>query len=194
MDKVDERLERLEEGCSGKALDEKIQEIVQNNVTELWEEKVEKEKRELNLIFTNIPESSGEDSAERMKGDMAKIREVIEKICPDIKEDEVKEPTRLGKFNLGSKPRLVRVRVNTIETKKEILKNARKINKDKKEQKEKVYINPDYTVAERKKNKELRETLRQRIENGERDIGIRGGKIVNIQWKSRLIQDDQEHK
>ena len=170
-----------------KALEEKIEEVVEKKVTELWEEKVEKEKRELNLIFTNIPESSGEDREERAKEDLSKLKKTVGQICPEIKE-EINDPMRLGQFNIGSKPRLVRVTVTSMEAKKEILKNARKLNQGVMDPKEKVYINPDYTFAERQKNKELREELKQRMEKGEREIGIRGGKLYTYSGSPGLAR------
>ena len=55
-----------------------------------------------------------------------------------------------------------------------------------------MYINPDYTPAEREKNKTLRKELKDRIEGGERNIGIRNGKIVAVKWRARPGQANQE--
>lgn len=190
LEQMEERLGRLEEECSGKTLDDKIEKMVESKVTEIWEEKVEREKRELNLIVTNIPESGKEVREERMEEDMTRIKEVVQKICPDQK-DTIKETMRIGKFTVGSKPRLIKVTMKTMEAKKGILRNCRKINQGITDQKEKVYINNDLTPAQRTKNKELREELKARIDNGEQNIGIRGEKIVQVQWKPRLNQGER---
>ena len=59
------------------------------------------------------------------------------------------------------------------------------------DQKYRIYINPDYTPTERQRNKELRDELRQRVDDGETDIGLRGGKIVSVKWSPRPGQGDQ---
>lgn len=106
---VNKRLERLENGCRGKALEEKIENVVEMKTEELWEEKVEKEKREMNLVFTNIPESSGEDGRQKEERGPENgqtnslVKQIVKKICPDV-EEEINEPTRLGQFNLAPDP------------------------------------------------------------------------------------------
>ena len=53
-----QRLEKLEGVQTGKSIDDKIEEAVGKKVTELLDEKNEKEKRKLNLIVVNLPESN----------------------------------------------------------------------------------------------------------------------------------------
>jgi hypothetical protein len=193
FESVDTRLSRLETSCTGEELEKKIEDTVNKKVNALWEEKIEKEKRELNLIITNIPESEKADRDEKQQDDIKAVKNLVQQICPGLEKEPITEPVRLGRVNAGSKPRLLKVKVQSHETKKEILKNARHLNRGK-AQENKIYINPDRTPAERQKDKELRQELKRRIGEGETDIGIRGGKIVAVKWSPGPDQgDDQSH-
>ena len=95
-------------------------------------------------------------------------------------EKELENPTRLGQYKIGTnvKPRLLRVTVRSDETKTSIMKRAHKLNTGVTDKREKIYINHDLTPKEREVEKELRDELRTRRENGEEDLVIRNGKIV----------------
>ena len=193
FESVDTRLCRLESGCSGEALEKKVETIVNQKVTELWDEKVEKEKRELNLIITNLQESDKLDRAEKQKDDKVAVKNIISKICPELEEVELDEdPIRLGRVNIGTKPRLVRIKLKSVDAKKNILSNAYKINTGVREQEKRIYFNPDLTPTERLKNKETRQELKRRIQDGETDIGIRNGRIVKVKWSPRPNLEDQK--
>jgi hypothetical protein len=190
FESVDTRLCRLETSCTGEELEKKIEDTVNKKVTELWEEKVEREKRELNLVITNIPESDKNEREDKQQDDIQAVLNIVQRICPGLEKEPITEPVRLGRVNVGSKPRLLKVKVKSLEVKKEILKNARQLNKGDTAQEKRIYINPDQTPAERQQNKDLRQELKRRIGEGERDIGIRGGKIVNVKWTPRPGQGD----
>ena len=70
------------------------------------------------------------------------------------------------------------------EQKKQILANARKINKPNTVPKDRIYINPDMTPAERDQEKKMRDNLKaelkERQERGEIDLAIRGNRIVHL--------------
>lgn len=185
FESVDTRLSRLENSNSGEALDKKIEDTVSKKVNELWEEKIEREKRELNLVISNIPESDKNEREERQKDDVDAVKSLVQKICPGLEKEQITEPVRLGKVNAGSQPRLLKVKVKSLDIKKEILKNARELNRGVKTQDKKIYINPDQTPTERQKSRELRQELKRRTGEGETDIGIRGGKIVKVRWSQK---------
>ena len=117
FESVDARLGRLESGYTGETLEKKIEEVVVEKVAEIWEEKVEREKRELNLIIANLPESGKTEREDKMKDDIGGVQNLVKKICPDLEGELISEPLRLGKPNAGSRPRLLRVKVSSVETK-----------------------------------------------------------------------------
>ena len=133
-------------------------------------------------MFVNVQESTG-DKEEIMERDLKKVKDMI-KICVPKEAEKIKveDPTRLGALNAGHRPRLLRVKVENEEIKWQILKNASKLNEgmDWSEASRMQYINLDYTAKEREQNKMLREELKRRRQAGERNIKIKGNKIVTF--------------
>ena len=125
---------------------------------------------------------------EKKQDDIERLKDLIKEKNPDLVNEEMLEPTRLGK--IGEKPRLLRIKVKSTDTKLEFVKL--RLNAEDTPPEERVYINPDYTPAEREKNKAMRKELKERIARGERDIGIRNGKIVAVKWRARPGQASQE--
>ena len=191
--KMSERIMKLEETHTGAGLDDRIEKMIEKKLAEALDERVEKEKRKLNLIVVNIPESRETDNVLKKKDEIERVKELFTKICPELEGMEVHDPVRLGEIRLGSKPRVLRVRVDNEEVKRQITKNAYRLNKGVNIEK-KVFVNPDYTFAERKKNKTLRDELKVRIDGGQRDIGIRNGKIVTVKWAPTSDVDAQDKK
>jgi len=186
------KIRNLEASHTGASLDEKIEKMVEEKVSEAMEERVEKEQRKLNLIVVNLPESREKEADAKKNDEILKVKELFRKMCPELEKEEVKDPVRLGREG-GNKPRMLRVRVESEEGKQKILKNMRKLNVGV-EAGKRVFINPDFTPKEREKNKELRAELKQRIDGGEKDIGIRGGKIVQVKWHPRSDLEGQKQQ
>ena len=182
------KIERLENGSDGTNLEDKIEKMLDKKLAEKLEEKSEREDRKNNLIIVNLPESKMTTVEDRKKDDIKQLMDLVKEQNPELESETLEEPVRLGKVG-GTRPRLLRVKVKSQEVKTEFLKvrlNAEGVSQDKR-----VYINPDYTPAERENNKKMREELKNRIKNGEKDIGIRGGKIVTVKWQTRPGQVSQ---
>ena len=142
------------------------------------EEREEREKRQHNIILWNFPESNHTTKTEARADDMKRAQEMIQNIV-ELDEDELTEPLRLGgKRHEDGRPRCLRFRVTNIETKKEILRYARNLNNKDTPQAERIYINPDMTPAEREHHRRLREEIKERTKNGEKDLIIRDKQIV----------------
>ena len=92
--------------------------------------------------------------------------------------------TRLGKK--GDRPRPIRVTVKSINDKKDLIQGAIKANKSlpKDSKNPRIYINPDLTPEERKIQKQLREELKTRRDNGETDLIIRDGAVIKRQGQN----------
>lgn len=182
---ISSRLETLEKQLSEENLEEKIREIVDKQIDDRLEEQMEIEKRKKNLIFVNVKESVRTEIEERQRDDLGKVREILGEVMK-IEEADISNPVRLGKVG-GNKPRYLRVTVVSEEKKWRILKKTKELNKnkDEKERKKWIYINPDYTTKQREENKALREEMRRRKEGGEKDLIIRKGKIVQLDPKER---------
>ena len=75
------------------------------------------------------------------------------------------------------KGNLVKVKLKSKQAKRTALSNAKKLHHD--ELYKEVYLKPDLTYKQRKKEAELRWELRQRKEAEEKNLRIVRGKIVN---------------
>ena len=196
---LDSRLKSLETLYSGSSIEEIIEEKVNKKVNEalaqlqakdsnndeVLEELTERDKRKNNLILVNMIESTEITPEDRRNEDLRKVREIIKKIV-DVKDDEILNPIRLGKLDIGSgrKPRLLKVTIKTQDTKTKILKSAYKINQGINPG-NRIYINHDCTQKEREDFKKLRIEMKEREKRGEKDLVIRGNRIV----KRRLRTD-----
>jgi len=177
MTKLMTRLVQLEEERSHSRLEEKIDETIERKVEEVMDESRERDKRKMNVMFVNVPESEGDTAEERMKGDLAKVTGLVGKIA-EVGKDEFSGMVRLGGKTIGSgsRPRMLRVTVKTEEAKKKLLMNARKLNEGV-EASKRIYINQDRTAREREDFRRLRDELEKRRKE-EPDLVIRGGRIV----------------
>ena len=163
----DENLKRV------KSLEKKI--LLQNEVTE-------KEKRLKNIVLFNIPESLSELPKERIAEDCNKLRDIFAKNNLVLNTDKIENIFRLGKRDLSNvKPRPVLLKFNTVEYKKEVIRFCKYMNYIKDNLKIPIYYSDDLTLQERNERKALLQELKRRKdENNEKDLGIRGGKIVKI--------------
>jgi hypothetical protein len=183
------RMESLEKGLMGEKLEEKIEEVVDRKLAELWEEQVEMEKRKCNLVIWNLKESAKTEIEEKKKDDLAAVKLLLSKVV-ELEEGDVVEPVRLGKgTQVGTRPRMLRVTVKSEDKKKEILRKAPELNANVRDQAKRVYINPDYTQKQREQQKKLRDEKKRRTDAGEQNLAIRNGKIVQL--KPRAANDGE---
>ena len=169
------RMEKMEKGL-GEKLEERIEEVVDRKLEVMMEEKMEIEKRKKNVVIVNLKESTKTEIEEKRKDDLKAAKNLIGKLVA-LEEDELIEPIRLGREG-GTRPRMLRVTVRGEEKKKEIMRKAPELNKDKAHGDTRIYINHDFTQKQREKNKTLRNEKQRRTEAGEQNLVIRNGKIV----------------
>ena len=144
--------------------------------------------RKLNLIVTNIREPEGASLEDKKDSD----RETIQRMIEEITEEklEISNPVRLGRINIGTRPRLLRVTVNSEENKWKILKNANKLSKHK-DPSRRIYINPDYSIRERDVHKKLRQELKDRIGKGEQNLMINYKECTIVPRPERVDINDR---
>ena len=172
-----DRLLKAELGESPR-LKEHIQEVVKKEIKTAMEEKDEHDKRMLNLVIINIPESGKDSLDEKKEHDVKRVMEVLQ--STGLNAGELKEVTNI--FRLGKehgRPRPVRVSVQKLETKNQILQNARQINTNK-DPPERVYVNKDLTQKEREEENILRDELREKRKSNNGRWVIRNKKVVEV--------------
>ena len=101
----------------------------------------------------------------------------------NISGTEITNYIRLGQTN-PYKPRPLLITVKDIEKRQALLINGKNLRSSTTYFKD-VYISPDYTPKEREQNKKLVEELRYRRNNGEDNLMIRLGKLIQ---RSKPVQ------
>ena len=104
----------------------------------------------------------------------------------DLDKAEIKDAIRLGPKKAGY-IRPLKVMLQNIQVKREILGKAKLLNSGKYKN---VYINPDLTPQQRDKDRLLRQELKKRRDNGESDVYINKGKIVERRFESETEMPD----
>ena len=139
---------------------------VAHAVSSVLNEEKEKSKRKLNLILHNIPESDTTIVETRKQHDTDTAMAIINQHLSI--PASISNVVRLGKRTEDrDKPRLLRITVDSDQTKAKVLRNCTKIRNIKKpEYLQQVYITPDLTFKEREENKLLRSKLAE-MNNGQ---------------------------
>lgn len=149
---------RKELSCSLKTVQEDV------------EEKMEIERRKSNLMIFGIKENDPEQDVETL----AQIMQEALKVDYSRHVDDM---IRVGKFSVVDKPRPIKIKIKTIEGRKEILSRA-KMLKDCSEYKG-IFIAPDLTRKQQALDRELRGQLKTIRDGGRSDAIIKGGKVVS---------------
>lgn len=159
-------------------------------------EKENRLQRENNLVFYNMKESQKTEGKEREEDDRALCQRIINH-CMKGENLRMAKVIRLGKIiqereNNPPRPRPLLVKFESTSDRWNLLKNARNM-KDISEDLQRVNIAPDLNKEEREKDKKLRDELKHRRDNGERNLIIRKGEIVERNFHQgrslvRLVQ------
>jgi hypothetical protein len=124
-----------------------VQEIARINMQEIQE----RDRRNKNVIMYKVPESTSEESAERMADDNQKVTAICQQIAVDANPNKT---IRLGKKQEGY-TRPLRVVLPTEDKKKEILFKARNLKKSEDEMSKNCYVKKDMTKMEMEEDKRL---------------------------------------
>lgn len=153
-----ELLQREKVGGIGREEDIKV------HVSEYLDDQAEKELKKNNLILWNLPESPEEEEEVAEREDLEKVREVLKWVNPRVDLDKMKV-FRAGYRTKDRKPRPVKITLNSVETKHQVLRKSKKLKES--DSFDKLGLSADKTKKEQIKYKELkvkRDELRK--ENG----------------------------
>ena len=145
------------------------------NIGQVFDEFLEKDKRKNNLVIHNLPESEVSSLAERSEKDI--------KLFKDVVRDTFKMNVTVSKaFRVGkvvqTKPRLLIITLATPGVKGDILRIAPQLRNS--DTWGNIYITPDLTKTEREAARKVREELAARRAAGESNLTIRKGKVVSV--------------
>jgi len=145
-------------------------------------EVMEREKRRNNLVIFGIEETNDEEAT---KG---KIKDIVQKVGLD--DSKIKYFGRVGRPQVGARPRIVRVVCEDSEAKREFLKAANKLKTC--EGFGNIYVGLDLTKTQQVQDKLLRDKLKE-IRNEHREAKINNGEIVVFEEGHRKILFSQQN-
>lgn len=154
-------------------------------------EQHEIEKRKMNLILHNLPESTATVAADRIAYDTKLVVDLCQSQFTTFVPAAGIKPVRMGKKRDDGKPRLMRVEMTDPGTRRELLRRAKELRKSTHDTFKYVYICPDLSPRQREENPKLMVELTRRRQEGETDLMIRRGRIVKVPPSSGA--EDSEH-
>ena len=138
--------------------------LIASTVTSEFNEERERERRQLNLIIHNLVESNASEGEACQADDIKHVTDVFKFLGAKA---SIIKAIRLGKK--ANKPRLLKITVDTLESKIFIVRNCTNLRKaDPSSPFAKVLITPDLTPAEREANQQLCLKLKEMNKNGNR--------------------------
>ena len=137
-------------------------------------EQKEKEKRQLNIIVHNLEESSASEGPARKEDDISECKSLFQKYLGVTVS--LHNAIRLGKRS--DKSRLLKISLSSTQEKANVLRNKLKLRSSTNPSSVRnIFITPDYTPLEQKKNKALRQQLAD-MNKVENVYTIKNGQIV----------------
>ena len=131
-------------------------ESVANIAVSINAEQKEKGKRQLNIIVHNLEESSASEGPARKEDDISECKSLFQKYLEVTVS--IHNAIRLGKRS--DKSRLLKISLSSTQEKANVLKNKLKLRSSTNPSPVRnIFITPDYTPLEQKRNKALRQQL-----------------------------------
>lgn len=198
------RIECLESTMSSKPSKTEVQEMIRvqlkDNTQKSVKEVEDRDRRRLNLIIQNQPESEQENPEDRQAKDI----QFFNNICNTHLGIgiTITKATRLGKKDpQRTRPRPLKITVQDEQEKRNILRKASELKDIEDDEVAKnLFVYPDLTPAQQREEKELREELKK-TRRQEKDSSIewiiRKGQIISrkrIIRKPRPTQEDEEEE
>ena len=150
------------------------EESVANIAVSINAEQKEKEKRQLNIIVHNLEESSASEGASRKGDDITKCSSLFQKYLGVTVT--IQNAIRLGKRS--DKSRLLKISLSSTQERANILRHKLKLrSRDNPDPVRNIFITPDFTPLEQKRNKVLRQQLAD-MNKAENVYTIKNGQIV----------------
>ena len=170
---IEKRVASCEETGSKKSVEQAVQEV-NRSMEQNSEEKELIESKKRNLVYFNVPESTEDSPADRMKYDFGKLEEAYKNEA--LAHNDIETLYRVGKRGETNRPLIVKFKND--QTRSRILGSSSKLNIKHDNEVRPIYVSIDRTPKQREEHKKLVEELKGRKRNGETDLVIRNNKIV----------------
>ena len=166
LDNLEEKYNKL------KNENEKLLQFENERMEDVYEECYQRFMRRKYVIISGLPEQTTGSAAEREEADENAIESLGRAI--GVRNIDPVDVRRIGKINQG-RPRLLRFKCKDIAVRNHLLRSSKDLQK--RQDYVNTYINPDLTLLQRIRSKELRAELKRRRDAGE-DVIIRHGKLI----------------
>jgi hypothetical protein len=144
---------------------------------------LEENKRASSLVISGLPESDGNTAKDRQISDQRVVADIFDEL--DVNTSVV-ECYRIGQ-KTGEKPRLLKVQVSNVHSKRQILNASQQLKDSTKFSH--IYLQPAMTAAEREEAFKLRQEVRRRREENE-DVVIFNKKVVTREEKYAMLAEN----
>ena len=185
--RLERRVEQLENG---------IERDINDKITDIVMERMERDKRKNNLMFFGLPEA-GQDvkGRERANFDASSLR-ALKKVDKglEIRTEDIETSFRVGKPD-PEKTRPLCIKFVDPKVRGRVLRNGKMLNRATGQMKKMsdVYISPDLTKTQRAENRKLYEELKTKRDKSKKDETdeewvIRRGKVIR---KPEVVEEDE---
>ena len=160
---------------------------------DMKDEMREMEEKSGNIVVYGLKESAEPDAEKRSEEENAKVKEMAERMRVELK-GEVAMKWRCGKRNedANAKPRPMVVKVSDDETRENLFRNARTLNRF--EEWKGVFVSQDLTYAQReearKEEKKLRDEADAKTEAAKEEGKEEKWIVVGQRGRRRVVQSD----
>ena len=165
-----------------------VREQIQAIVKEAYKEEHQKDVRKSNLMMFNVPEKNPRDPQERKEHDKNMAVKVLATIT-DMEniEDKIQRVIRMGREIRDDRDRPLQVVFTDPAIKFKFLQKANCLSEMEDDMVKKVRISNDRTPGERKRYKELKQEMDERMQKGEKYLRIRKGEIVTVPFEEQEV-------
>ena len=189
-------------------VEKKLEGTVHREIDQAIAEKNDIERRKCNLVIYNFPEPIKTTDDDTWDTD-AKIAKDIENMEDFIQkelrismvmdsEHRIVDCRRLGLKKRDSRneelPRPLKVQFVDIKVKRDVLSRAKDLRQSQNLVAKKVFINPDLTEAQRKRDSLLRDEMWTRRTEKNENVIIRRGEIVTVTWNVPKVRKTKQNK
>ena len=178
-----------------------IKTAVKDNISTVMDDHRELEKRKMNLIVFGLPELMSENGQKQEWNTQQLVDRDIEEISKLITDElgvglsprnGILNARRLGGFKKNSdKPRPLRIEFKNLDTKRDVLTNAKKFRNSNVNIAKNIFINPDLTEKQRENDKILREKMWSQRQMG-KNVIIKRGQLVEVDREVRKQRNSSQ--
>ena len=156
---------------------ENIENLIEEKVEELFEERVDKDRRKGNVIIQGLKESKDSDPNKRKEHDIGEVKKIAKFLEVSV---DITACMRLG-TKTAKKTRPLKVVLSSVKNRADLIRNSKEM-RNAEAKYSKVFINPDLTPREREVDKKLvTELKKKRQENPDEHWIIRRGRITKTE-------------